>query len=160
MQRYRIRTAQIEDKDEILAVIGSHRRKWDKPLAKLYYDDYFAGKMKKMKKDAVFVGTLNGKVVGTIGYSLDRYESKNYWMGWFYVRKDHEKKGRGKKLLDYVVKELKTKGVKKLYLNTSSNEFYRRALEIYIHNGFRFEAVIRDYYEKGEDQIVLSRTVR
>lgn len=156
MHRYQLRTAGIEDKDEILAVIGSHPRKWDKPLARLYYDDYFP---EKMKKDAVFVGTLNGKVVGTIGYSLDRYESKNYWMGWFYVHKDHEKEGWGKKLLDHVVKELKAKGVKKLFVNTSSNDFYSRALKIYIDNGFRIEAVIRDYYEKGEDQIILSKTV-
>lgn len=153
---HRIRRARTEDKDAILSVIGSHPFKWDKPIAKVYYDDYFS---RKIGKDAVFVGTMNGKVVGVIGYSLDRYETENYWLGWLYVHKDHEKEGLGKKLLDYVIQKLKGKGVKKLFVDTSSNESYARALKMYINNGFRIEAVIRDYYEEGEDQIILSKTV-
>lgn len=156
---FKIRPAQIEDKDKILSVIGSHPFKWDKRIAKRYYDDYFSNKNIYLKGDIVYVGTIDDKVIGVIGYSLDRYETKNYWLGWFYVHKNYKGEGYGKELLGFVVKKLKSKGVKKIFVNTSSHYFYQNALTLYIDNGFRVETVIRNYYGKNEDQIILAKKI-
>ena len=155
---FEIRAAQTEDKDKILEVIGSYPFKWDKRIAKRYYDDYF-NKPECLKGNNVFVLTAKGNILGVIGYSIDRYETGNYWLGWFYVHKDYQGKGYGKKLLEYVIKKLKDKGVRKLFVDTSSNEFYSKALTMYLDNDFKIEAVIRDYYGKGEEQIILSKIV-
>ncbi len=155
--KLQVREARIEDKNEILSVIGSSI-KWDRPIAKRYYDDYFPN-IELFKGDKVYVLTSGVKVIGVIGYFVDRYETGNYWLGWFYVQKNYQGKTHGKKLLEYIIKKLKSKGVKRLFVNTSSNKKYNKALAIYRDKEFRIEAVIRDYYEKGEDQIILSRNV-
>ena len=152
-----IRTAQASYMNNILSVIGIYYFKWDKPIAKRYYEDYFSGNSAPLKGDKVYVLTLDKKVIGVIGYSLDRYETKNYWLGWFYVHKAHQGKNNGKQLLTFVEKKLKGKGVKKLFVDTSSYKTYKKALGFYLANGFRFEAAIKDYYEEGEDQIILSK---
>jgi GNAT superfamily N-acetyltransferase len=154
-----IRAAQANDMNNILSVIGSYDFKWDKPIAKRYYEDYFSGNSAPLKGDRVYVLTLGKKAIGVIGYSLDRYETKNYWLGWFYVHKAHQGNKNGKQLLTFVEKKLKDKGVKKLFVDTSSYETYQGALGFYLANGFRIEAVIKDYYGQEEDQIILSKYI-
>lgn len=152
-----IRVARPEDKEEILRVIESTQASWDKKYAKPYYDDYFAAKAEPGGNEAVYVGILGSKIIAVIGYYCDRYETKNYWLGWFYVNRKVQRGGYGKKLLDHVITELRRKRIKRLYVYTSSHESYTDALIFYLKNGFRIEATVRDYYETGEDQIVLSK---
>jgi ribosomal protein S18 acetylase RimI-like enzyme len=52
---------------------------------------------------------------------------------------------------------IEEKGGKKLFVNTSSSWFYNNALRFYKKNGFKKEAVIKDYYWSGEDQRILSK---
>jgi len=154
-----IREAKIKDKDDILSIIGSYPLlKWDKSIAQKYYDDYFSEKKDIcLKGDAVYVGEVDNKVIGVIGYFLDRYETLNCWLGWFYVHKDHQNKGYGTKLLDFIVEELKNKKVKKLFVDTSSDNAYKEALNFYLKRDFKKVTEIKDYYGIGEHQIILSR---
>lgn len=155
---FKIREANSDDKEEILSVISSYHFKWDRRIAKRYYDDYFDESI-SLKGDKVFVLTYQKNIVGIIGYALDRYETSNYWLKWFYVHSDFQGKGAGKKLLNYVSRKLRDKGVKKLFIETSSDEAYRKALMMYLDKGFRIEAAITDYYSKGEDRIILSKSI-
>jgi ribosomal protein S18 acetylase RimI-like enzyme len=91
-----------------------------------------------------------------IGYSQDKYETNNYWLGWFYIHSDYCKKGFGKHLFHFIEKELKKLNVKKLFVDTSSDEFYKTALRWYIKFGFKLEAIIKNYYGQNEDQLILS----
>lgn len=160
-ESFKIRPARTDDKDKILSLIGSHPSKWDKRIAKRYYDHYFSDESSKcFSGDKVYVLTLRGEIIGVTGYSLDQYETNNYWLGWFYIHKDYQNRDLGKELLEYVASRLRRKRVKKLFVDTSSDEFYERALTIYLKNGFRIEAVIKGYYGKGEDQIILSKTLK
>lgn len=155
---FKIRDARIEDKEEILSVIGSYPFKWDKRIAKRYYDDYFDESI-SLRGDKVFVLASGKKVVGVLGYSLDMYETKNYWLKWFYVHQGYQGKRFGTRLLNYVARRLRQKGVKKLFVETSSDAAYRNALLMYLDKGFRIEAAVTDYYSKGEDRIILSKTI-
>jgi GNAT superfamily N-acetyltransferase len=154
-----IRQARINDEQEILSIIDSHAYKWDKKPAKKYYDDYFSKKDDCLKGDNVYVGIIDNKIVGVIGYYIDRYETNHYWLGWFYIDKQFTNQGYGKQLLEHITKELKDKGVKRLFVNTSSHHYFDVALQFYLKNKFRIEAVIKDYYWEGEDQYILSRNL-
>jgi len=155
----KIRLARPEDEDEILSVIGSSQFPWDRRNAKKYFEDYFDD-IVPLRGDRTYILMLNSKIEGVIGYSVDRYETNNCWINWFYVRKKYQGKGYGKKLISHLAMILKRKGIKKLFVETSMDESYRMALNIYLDQGFRIEAIIRDYYEKGEDQIILSKAIR
>lgn len=155
---YQIRPARISDKKKILSIIDSYHYKWDKDNAEKYYNDYFS-KTSQLKGDMVYVLTLEEKLIGVIGYSIDRYETDNYWMGWFYVHKEYEGRKFGTKLLNYVLDKLRKKRKRKLFVTTSSHKHYKKALNLYLKKGFKFEALIRDYYSKGDDQLILSKTI-
>jgi len=154
----KIREAHVEDKEQMLSVIGSYPFKWDKRIAQKYYDDYFDESI-SLKGDKVFVLASGKKVLGVIGFSLDMYETRNYWLKWFYVHQNCQGKGYGSRLLNFVARRLRRKGIKKLFVETSSDEAYRTALMMYLDRGFRIEAAITDYYTKGEDRIVLSKVI-
>lgn len=150
------RKAALQDKCDILDIIESYNKtKWDKRIAKRYFDDYFRYP-ELFEKDAIFVIEEDGRIIGVIGYAIDIYETENYWLGWFYVHSAYCNKGHGKNLLEFVKKELKKLNVKKLFVDTSSDEFYKKALTFYIEFGFKLEAVIKNYYGKNEDQLILS----
>ena len=151
-----IRAAESEDKAKILSVIGSYGFKWDRNSAKVYYDDYFSSSA-SLKGDTVYVAALNNKIIGVTGYSIDRYETDNYWLSWFYIHKQYSRTGYGKQLLDFIIRKLKKKRKKRLFVNTSSYPFYEGALHFYLKCGFKIEATIKDYYWNGEDQIILSK---
>ncbi len=151
-----IRPALKGDKRAILSVIGSYRYKWDKPIAKKYYDDFFSSAV-NLKGDSVYVAVLNNRIVGVTGYFIDRYETGYYWLGWFYVHKKWARNGCGERLLNFTIQQLKKRKVRKLFVNTSSHPFYKNALKFYKKNGFKKEAVIKDYYWNGENQIILSK---
>lgn len=155
-----IRSAKKEDISNILKVIGSDRfgNKWDKPLAKRYYKSKFNNTCNCFEGDKVFVGMVKKKIVAVIGYCPDRLETKrSYWLGWFYVHKDYRDNKYGQTLLRKVINELKDIGARKLFVDTSSDPNYIKAVDFYLKNGFKLEAVLRDYYGEGEDQIIFGR---
>jgi ribosomal protein S18 acetylase RimI-like enzyme len=152
-----IRPARKADIKGILKVIGSDPfgKRWDKPLAEKYYKSKFNNICDCYEGDEVLVGVVNKKIIAVIGYCPDRLETKrSYWLGWFYVHKDYRDNKYGKTLLRKVINELKGIGAKKLFVDTSSDPNYIKAVDFYLKNGFKLEAVLRDYYGKGEDQLI------
>lgn len=155
-----MRSAKKKDIREMLEVIGSDSfmKKWDKPLAGKYYKSKFSNTCDCYDEDKVFVGIVNNKIMAVIGYCPDRFETKrSYWLGWFYVHKKYRDKKYGRTLLRKVINELKYIGARKLFVDTSSDPNYIKAVNFYLKNGFKLEAVLRDYYGKGEDQIIFGR---
>lgn len=141
-----------------MAVISSYGHRWDRDCAKVYYDDYFSGAA-NVQGDKVYVAAAENKIIGLSGYSIDRYEADNYWLGWFYVHEQYARNKVGSRLLNHIVGMVRKKKARRLYVNTSSYPFYRAALNFYLKNKFRIEAIIKNYYWNGEDQIILSRKI-
>ena len=56
--------------------------------------------------------------------------------------------------MDHVIELLSPK-IRKLYMNTGSRLLNLRALNLYHKKGFKIEAVLKNYYGEGEDQIML-----
>jgi len=153
MDGLKIRKAEKEDQEGILAIFSSRKSQGDKRFAKIYYVDFF--EKGAYPNDQVFVGELGRNIVAVIGCCPDRLETKDvFWLGWFYTHQEFEGNNIGGKLPGFMIKYL-SDSARKLYVDTSSHSFYRPALNLYLKNGFRVEAVLRDYYKDGEDQIIL-----
>ena len=148
-----IRTANLDDYDAIIKLFDNQ----DKEFAVRYYKVFFNNR-NCCPLDEVFVRVVEGKIVGVIGYCPDRLETDDiYWLGWFYVHENFRRHGYGRELLDYVIDILKIKPVRKLYVDTSSFTSYKKAMALYKKTGFAYEGTLKDYYEKGEDQIILGK---
>jgi N-acetylglutamate synthase-like GNAT family acetyltransferase len=152
-----IRHAKKEDLESILDLVRDYES-YDVEFAKRYYDLYFQ-KDQIVEKDKVYVAKADGRTIGVIEFTRDYFaNSFSYWVRCFVVHKDY----RGKKeynvaqrLLQKVQAELAKRKIKKLFVSTEDTN--ARAKSFFARNGFRIEGVLRDYYSKGEDQLILSK---
>ena len=153
--KLKIRVAGPNNYEGIIAIFKSWgSESWDTKFAERYYRDFF-GNRHCYQMDEVLVGVINGRIVGVTGYCPDIQETDDiHWLNWFFVHKDFQKHGYGGLLLDHVIEILKTKKARKLYVDTTSYRFYKPARKLYESRGFIKEAVLKDYYGKGEHQII------
>ena len=155
-----IREAIKADVPATLELIRKYER-YDEEYSKRYFDKYFAGD-KAVREDTAFVAAVEGRVVGMIGYCNDYFSTDySYWLGWFAVGKKfrgYEDGLAARELLNKVESELREYDVRRLFVSTDDRN--GRAINFYIKHGFRFEARLRNYYHEGEDQIILSKSLK
>jgi GNAT superfamily N-acetyltransferase len=153
-EQFEIRPATPDDLKSIKAVFKSHEHDYDWKFAKRYFRSYLE-RPEQHADEFVLVGLHAGRVAGLVGYLRDRGGAPGvYWLGWYYVHSEERGNGFGKRLFDHVVAELRGRGARKLYTDTSSWRFYARARQLYAAFGFREEGTLQDYYEKGEHQVI------
>ena len=58
-------------------------------------------------------------------------------------------------LLQHVIDNVRQLDVRKLYVDTSSDVAYGNAVRLYERFGFREEGRLLDYYEAGEDFLIM-----
>jgi len=157
MKAPEIRLATKEDLDSILALVEDYEL-YDVEFAKRYYDLYF-GKDQIAETDRVYVAKADMRTIGVIGFARDYFATDfSYWLRWFVVHKDFRgnKEFRvAQRLFQKVKAELIKRKIKKLFVSTEDTN--ARAKGFYARNGFRTEGILRNYYSKGEDQLILSK---
>jgi len=159
MNKLEILPAVRKDLPGILDLVTQYER-YDVEYAKRYYEIYFR-KNKITEEDEVYIAKVDGKIVGVIGFSRDYFATdRSYWLGWFIVHEDYRAKKEGKlaiaqRLLKKVELELKARRKKILFVSTEDTN--RIAKSFYAKNKFRTEGILRDYYGRGEDQLILSK---
>lgn len=100
----------------------------------------------KVCKGDYFVAIKGGKLVGVIGLIENEVRT-------FYVDPKQQGRGIGAKLFKRLIRELKSKGIKNIYVNTSSS-----AKSYYLKLGF--EVVEEKYYKEDNFwQYTLKRQV-
>jgi len=156
--KFKIRPIKGSEEPAVLRIIRSHDET-DAHYAKRYYDEYFYSRARS--KDRVLVAvTTKDKVIGVSGYFTDTKEPNGvYWLAWTYVLPSYRCYGIGNAFIRTVERELRSRGGRKLYLNTSSHSIYRGAIRFYLDRGFKWEGYLRDYYRKGEDQMILGKNI-
>ena len=78
----------------------------------------------------------DGRIIGLTGLYLDQSDKSIVWLGWFGVQPEHRRKGIGSLLLEYAIKESKTRGFKILKIYTSTDESETAAHQLYESYGF------------------------
>jgi len=151
-----IRNMVVSDVDDAAAIVAAHNQT-DGRLAMEYYRKYFADRQRSTSRcEKSFVGICGDSVVGVAGFCPDKYGSPDIlWLNWFYVHPDYRQRGIGRELLKRVLDEARTLAVRKVYLDTSSDNSYARAVALYKRFGFREEGRLLDYYGHGEHYLVM-----
>ena len=152
-----IREMTVADIDAVVAIIRSHEET-DGELAERYYHEYFGSDDAESERERSVVGIVEetGKIAGVSGWYPDKYDWPGIlWLNWFYVREDCRGRGVGRMLLQHVVDAARRLDTRKLYVDTSSDPAYGRAVDLYEGFGFREEGRLTDYYDGGEDYLIL-----
>ena len=154
MKQLEIREAKRADKKDILKLIESWKPyHWDAEPANKHFTRFFESN--DFPQDKFFVGLMDNRIVSVIGYCPDRFNKIGiYCLGWFYTHKDYSRLGIGQRMFDFVISELKAKKARKLFVNTSSDDFYTPAVNLYLRMGFKQEGALEDFYEKGENRLI------
>jgi len=157
MQNIKIREAQIKDKSSIIDLIKSYSL-WDEKYAVRYYDCYFTDNP-IINEDLTLVAEINDKVVGVIGYCENYFDTNYaYCLNWFAVADRYRGWQDGSiahKLLETLEMDLRRYRIKKIFVTTGHCP--ERCHGFYLKHGFQFEARLKDYYGKGEDQIIFGK---
>ena len=154
---YAIRDMTAADVDAVVTIITSHEET-DGELAERYYREYFESEDAESERERSIVATIQetGEIAGVAGWFPDKYDWPGIlWLNWFYVRQAHRRRGVGRMLLQEVIDSVRRLDSRKLYLDTSSDPIYARAVELYKRFGFREEGRLADYYDVGEDYLIL-----
>ncbi|MEO1051860.1 MAG: GNAT family N-acetyltransferase [Bacteroidota bacterium] len=70
------------------------------------------------------------------------------------VHKDHQGQGLGKEMMAYIEEHLKQSGQRILIVETSGLPDFELTREFYDKCDYTREAIIRDFYQEGEDKVV------
>jgi ribosomal protein S18 acetylase RimI-like enzyme len=76
------------------------------------------------------------------------------------VDPDHHGKGMGSELLRHVEEHLMRLRQRVLLIETSGTDAFAATRAFYDRHGYSEEAVIRDYYDKGDDKVVFRKTLQ
>lgn len=118
-------------------------------------DDMISDYLNNEKSTDIWFTTIdNGKPI-SIGYCApERLTEGTYNLYAIAVNKKQQGNGIGQKMMEYIESELKAKGNRILIVETSGKPEFELTREFYIKCNYTKQAVIPEFYEKGDDKIV------
>ncbi|WP_422858091.1 GNAT family N-acetyltransferase [Flagellimonas sp. S174] len=145
-----IRKVQKEDISELKVVLDSSEL-FPSHLLDDMISDYLNN---KNSNDIWFTATNEGKPI-SIGYCApERLTEGTYNLYAIAVHKNQQGNGIGKKMMKYIENELREKEHRILIVETSGKPEFELTREFYIKCHYVQQAVIPEFYEKGDDKIV------
>ena len=96
----------------------------------------------------------DGNCLGVTYYAPEKMTDGTYNLYLIAVHGDAQGKGVGSALMEKVEEQLKATGHRILLVETSGTAFFEMTRSFYDKLGYTREAVIRDFYEAGDDKVV------
>lgn len=107
------------------------------------------------QRDYLFgVGEIENQVVGYVCYGHRACTISTWDLYWICVDPLFQNKGIGKALLNWVESQVISHGCSMLVVETSGNKLYEPTRRFYEKQGYTAEAVIKDFYSKGDDLVI------
>ena len=101
-----------------------------------------------------FTETENDKPI-SIGYCApEKLTEGTYNLYAIGVRKDIQSSGTGRRMMSFIENYLKENGQRILIVDTSGTDEFKLAREFYDKLVYNKEAVIRDFWQEGDDKVV------
>ena len=119
-----------------------------------------AGMLRSQREEDVWFTDDDGSGPVGVAYLAPEKMTRGTWnLYWIAVYPDHQRKGRGRALLDHVEKWLAGKGERMLLVETAGVDDFEYVRQFYADNGFEAEARIRDFYDVAVDKIVFRKAL-
>lgn len=111
--------------------------------------------------DGDFVMINQGLIIGVVGFTYEEGTDATFWLSWTYLLEEYHGQGLGRKMLDFIIDEVKNIGGRKMFISMSDyrdpedGRVYDSAKKLYAAAGFTEEARLQDYYNFNESQTIL-----
>lgn len=120
-----------------------------------YLDDMIAPYLQGAAPQEIWLTTVLEEQVVAITYCApERMTEGTYNLYLIAVRKEAQGKGVGRKIMTHVEQLLQQQGARVLLVETSGLAEFELTREFYDKCQYHREAVIRDFYQEGEDKVV------
>lgn len=100
-----------------------------------------------------------GKMIGYACYGPIPCTKNSYDLYWIAVAPRFQKQGFGKILIDETENRIRTKGGKRIYIDTSDSAKYRTTFSFYQNCGYRLVSLINDFYKEGDGKAVFRKVI-
>lgn len=145
-----IRKALKEDIAGIKAVLDSSGL-FPSELLDDMISDYL---MNSESEDIWFVMKNDNQILG-MGYCVpEQLTNGTYNLLAIAVRKELQGKGLGKKMMAFIENLLRDASKRILIVETSSDPQFELTRQFYIKLGYTQEAILRDFWDAGEDKVI------
>ena len=105
-------------------------------------------------EDVWFTATENGSITA-LGYCIpEKLTDGTYNLLAIAVRKELQGKGIGQRMMAFIEHLLKENNKRLLIVETSSDEQYDLTRKFYLKLNYLCAAVIKDFWQEGEDKVV------
>jgi ribosomal protein S18 acetylase RimI-like enzyme len=119
--------------------------------------DYFL--MNEAAGDRCFVLEEDGVRLGFVYHAAEPMTENTWSLWWIVVRPATQGKGVGSTLLRFVEDDVRAKGARVLFIETSGLPKYESTCRFYRKHGYEQEARLRDYYAAGDDMLVFRKAL-
>jgi D-alanine-D-alanine ligase len=103
------------------------------------------------------VESLDGHVRGFACYGPRSLTEGTYDLFWIAVDPEYRRAGVGRKLLNWVEKDIHRMGGRLIVVETSGLEKYAPTRHFYLATGYLLEATLKDFYEEGDDLVIFTK---
>lgn len=145
-----IRKISRQDLDDLKAIIDSNEL-FPAELLNGMTKDFFS---QENSSDIWYAREQDGKAVALAYCAPERMTDGIYNLYLIAVHKDMHGQGIGSELMAFLEALLAQKGARILIVETSGLPEFELTRKFYANLGYRKEATIREFYQKGEDKIV------
>ena len=150
MEDSNIRKVQINDLTGLKEVLDSSEL-----FASEYLDDMISDYFNNSDSDDIWFTYIDNDRPIAIGYCApEKLTNGTYNLYAIALRKELQGQGIGKKMMNFIEKLLSDSGKRILIVETSSLDQYALTREFYDKLGYRREAVIKDFWNDGEDKVI------
>jgi ribosomal protein S18 acetylase RimI-like enzyme len=80
-----------------------------------------------------------------------------YDLYWIVVDPASQKKGFGRHLIEYIERDVLSRGGRMILIETSSQESYGATIRFYERSSYKLVARIRNFYKIGDDKLVFQK---
>lgn len=94
-----------------------------------------------------------GKITGYSCYGRIPLTKYSYDLYWIVIDPEMQGKGHGKALLQETEADIRRRGGRTIYAETSSREQYLPTRSFYENNGYLLKTRFEDYYDDGDDLV-------
>jgi ribosomal protein S18 acetylase RimI-like enzyme len=102
---------------------------------------------------------IGGAVAGYVCYGPITVTEGSYDLYWIATRIDMRRRGLGRALVEHVEREAAGAGGRMIYVETSSREDYASTLSFYERCGYERICSVPDFYEDGDDKLILGKRI-
>lgn len=120
-----------------------------------YLDEMISDYFNNLDTNEIWFTYVENNSPISIGYCIpEKLTSGTYNLLAIGVSENHQRKGVAVEMMNFIEQKLKTIGARVLIVETSSDDAQIGARNLYQKLGYNQEAVIRDFWNEGEDKIV------